>query len=244
MELTRFYCANLKGSAAELMGPEAHHAASVKRLSAGDKVELFDGHGKLAKALITSVSRKKTQLRIEHLTTAKKRDHSRIVIAASVAKGQRFDWLIGKCTELGIDRVVPIIFDRTVKQPKNAKIVERWENLAISACKQCRSLWIPKIDPPTKLAAALEMLNKDYPKAKILFGSLTSRKNSIAKLDTADNDIIAFTGPEGGLTRQEEKFMADSGAKPLTITKNVLRAETAAIVIAAILAAKRDATDE
>ncbi|MFA5423735.1 MAG: RsmE family RNA methyltransferase, partial [Phycisphaerae bacterium] len=148
MQIHRFYCDSITQPQTEILGPEARHAASVLRLSPGQTVELFDGRGALAQAEVEKISSKKLICRIEQLNSIAKPDHARITIAASVPKGDRFDWLIAKCTELGIDKIVPVIFERSVKNPKNPKAAERWRNITISAAKQSKRLFLPDIELP------------------------------------------------------------------------------------------------
>lgn len=242
MELRRFYCNPITKSTAELTGRQAHHLTSVLRLKAGRKVELFDGAGWLATAAVLSATNHKVTLQIENTKMTPKPHQCSIIIAPSVAKGTRFDWLITKCTELGIDRVAPVIFERTVKHPKNPKTAARWRNLAIEAAKQSRRLFLPQIDLPLTLEQAVKKLKADHPNAGILFGSLDTVCPSILETPTANVDTIAFIGPEGGLTQQEESFLSSLSAQPVRITDSVLRIETAAIAAAALLAAKRDAS--
>ena len=163
---------------AELSGVEARHLSQVLRLKAGDKVELFDGKGTVAVATIKNASGKKVTLQVEDVKVFEK-PKVQIILAVSVAKGERFDWLIEKCTELGVDRIVPVLFERTVKQPKNPKIVERWNNIAISAAKQCRRAFLPQIDKAVTLPEAVEILKKDYPQAQLLFGGLSENSKPV-----------------------------------------------------------------
>ena len=183
MTLPRFYCESLTESAADLSASEARHLVSVLRLSVGDRIELFDGEGSLATAAITAIKKNNVTLEIENLTRLSPPARPAVIIAVSIPKGERFDWLITKLTELGVDRIVPTVFERTVKQPKNPKITDRWRNLTISAAKQCRRIFLPAIDPPTPLPRALETLKNDYPSAQLLLGcpgdtspSLTSKE--------------------------------------------------------------------
>ena len=160
-----------------------------------------------------------------------------IAIATSIAKGERFDWLIAKCTELGVNRIIPAIFERTVKQPKNHKIIGRWNNIAISSCKQCKRLFLPAIEKPISLD---EVLN-DNENQLLLIGSLDKNAQPLIKMDFQNNDIVAFVGPEGGLTDDEIKLLLDNNAKPVKLTDTVLRIDTAAVAFASILTARRDA---
>ena len=126
MSMDRFYCENITEPVCQLDGTEARHIAKVMRAKVGDKFELFDGKGRLAESAVEELAGKKVLLKVLRITEISPRSEKRITIAASVAKGERFDWLISKCTELGVDKLVPVIFERTVKQPKNEKIVGRW----------------------------------------------------------------------------------------------------------------------
>ena len=241
MELHRFYCRSIARYLVELTDAEAHHIVNIHRLTKGDKVELFDGRGTLATAVITRASSRKVVLQVKSFHVLKKPDRPQVIIAVSVPKGQRFDWLIGKSTELGIDRICPVIFERTVKQAANPNIVQRWLNLAIASAKQCRRIFLPRIDKPVSLQQVIEMLKNDYKDAQILVGNPDAESQSLMNKPLADKDIIAVVGPEGGLTEQERKLLESAGAEPVRITETILRIETAALAFAVILTARRDA---
>ncbi len=241
MNLHRFYCEIINRPVAEIAGAEARHLAQVLRLKAGDKVELFDGRGTLAAATIKNVSGKQVTLQVEDVKVFSK-PNIQIILAVSVAKGERFDWLIEKCTELGVDRIVPVLFERTVKQPKNPKIVERWGSIAISAVKQCRRVFLPQIDKPMILPEVIEILKRNYPQAQLLFGGLSENSKTVLQCGFASKDVIAFVGPEGGLTDEEENLLEKSGAEAVRLTDTVLRVETAAVAFAAVLMMQRNAS--
>ena len=90
---------------------------------------------------------------------------------------------------------------------------------------------------------ALEKIQVEYPQAKIIFGSLTENAESIINFDSGSSDVVAFIGPEGGLTEAEERLLKKINAQAVRLTDTILRIETAAIAIAAILAAKRDSRE-
>jgi len=240
MNFHRFYCEVINRPVAELSGAEARHLAQVLRLKAGDKVELFDGRGTAAVATIKNLSGKKVTLQVEDVKVFEK-PAQQIILAVSVAKGERFDWLIEKCTELGVNRIIPVLFERTVKQPKNPKIVERWSNIAIAAAKQCRRVFLPQIYKVVTLTEAIEILKKDYPQAQLLFGSLSENSKPVLQCSFTGKDMIAFVGPEGGLTDEEENLLRQNGAKEVRLADTVLRVETAAVAFASVLTMQRDA---
>jgi len=240
VELVRFYSSSISKSSVQLPAEEIHHLAGVRRLGRGDKVELFDGAGTLAIAEITAVSPRQVTLQVQEIQAIPRPAGPQIIIAVSVAKGSRFDWLIGKCTELGVDRISPLIFERTVKQPRNPKIIERWRNIAIAAAKQCRRIFLPQIDMPMPLQQGLEMLKKDFPQGRFLFGSLAVQALPLISIPFGSADVAAFVGPEGGFTEQEEAFLQNCGCQPVRLTDTILRTETAALAFAVILTAQRN----
>jgi len=240
MNLHRFYCEVINQPVMELAGVEARHLARVLRLAVGERVELFDGKGTVAIAVIKNVSSKKVTLQFEDVKVFPKPDE-KIILAVSVAKGERFDWLIEKCTELGVDRIVPVLFGRTVKQPKNPKIIERWSNIAISAAKQSRRAFLPQIDKLFVLAEAIEILKKDCPQAQLIYGGLSENSKPILQCGFAGRDVAVFVGPEGGLTAEEDNLLRENDAKEVRLTNTVLRVETAAIAFASVLMAQRGA---
>ncbi len=240
MSIHRFYCENIKKPVTELTGSEFEHLSKVLRLSSGQDVELFDGLGTLARAVIKEKSRKSAKVKITEITKSEPRENNRIVLAVSIAKGQRFDWLIEKAAELGIDRITPVIFERTVKSPSNPKILERWMRLAVSAAKQSGRIFLPAIDNLLSLTEALDRLRQQYEKAKIVFGSTGERAESILQCGLSGQDIIVFVGPEGGLTDDERDLLKSKGAEPVRLTATILRTETAALVFASVLTTQRD----
>lgn len=239
MRRYRFFCRPINMPIVELVGIEARHLSTVLRLNIGGEVEVFDGAGVLACATITGLHRDRVTLTVDSVQQTPQPERGQIVIAASIAKGERFDWLIGKCTELGVDRIMPVLYERTVKQSRNPKTIGRWENLIIAAAKQCRRLFLPCIDPPQPLSEVLQTIKNDYPKGHILLGSLNVQNPSLISQKFGLSDVIAFVGPEGGLTEQEQELLDNSGAKSVCLTDTTLRIETAAIAFAAILTAQR-----
>src|SRR4030042_5408514 len=122
----------------------------------------------VAVAAITGIEKRKVTLQIEQVHKYPPRTTGRIIIAPGIAKGQRFDWLIEKCTELRTDRIMPVIFERGVKQAANPKVLERWQNLVISAPKQSRRIFLTKIAAPLPLCDVLELLRKEYPRIELI----------------------------------------------------------------------------
>jgi 16S rRNA (uracil1498-N3)-methyltransferase len=244
MNLHRFYCEKIAEPITEFSGLEAHHLFSVLRLQKGQQVELFDGRGTVAVAVIKNVTDKKVIFDVVSLKTIPQRKTGRIIIAVSIAKGDRFDWLVEKITELGIDRISPVLFARTVKFATGQQTVQRWQRLAVSAAKQSGRYIMPVIDNPARLADVLNTLKADYPLAGFFFGQPEQETLPIVQVSVKDKDLVVFVGPEGGLTDNEKLILIDNGAAAVRLTNNILRIETAAIAFASVLAAMRDGREK
>ncbi|MFA5292895.1 MAG: RsmE family RNA methyltransferase [Phycisphaerae bacterium] len=238
MRTLRFLCDTInQNTDAVLADTQFRHLTKVLRLKNGDSVELFDGKGALAQAVIKKIEKNHAVLTVKDVKNYSKPQRNRIIIASSIAKGERFELLVAKCTELGVDRIVPVIFERTVKQALQHK---RLETIAAESTKQCQRLFLPVIDEPMDFKEIIKKLKTEYPNAKIVFGSLTEGAESIINFDFGSNDCFAFIGPEGGLTDAEENMLKEINAQAVKLTDTILRIETAAIVFAACLTAKRD----
>jgi len=133
-----------------------------------------------------------------------------------------------------------VIFERTVKQPANPKTAGRWKNLAVSAAKQCKRLFLPVIDSPATLLDALEMLTAQYPQCRIIAGGLSDDCPPLAKQPFGKTDVAVIVGPEGGFTENEQSLLQGRGVVFVRLTDTVLRIETAAMAFASILTAQRD----
>jgi 16S rRNA (uracil1498-N3)-methyltransferase len=193
--------------------------------------------------VLESATRKKATVEILHSEKIEQRSSGRVILVVSLAKGQRFDWLISKCSELGVDHIIPAIYKRTVKQGSGNKLSQRYKKLAISAAKQCKRVFLPIIDSPQKFEVALEELKKLYPNAVLITASLSDSARSLyGNVEIpAESDKIIFIGPEGGLTEQEEAFLEQNGAVKVRLSDTVLRVETAAIAVSSVLVLQRDA---
>jgi len=239
-KVLRFYCENITEGEMSLDSVEVHHLIHVMRVGRGQCVELFDGKGTVAEATVVQLKRKDVTVNVEHIEATPPQETGRVIIATSTAKGQRFDWLITKCTELGADIIVPVIFERTVKLASGKNTSERFDKLAISAAKQCGRNFLPNIAGPVQLADAVKTLKADCPQAIVLYGGLSENAKSPADVIQKDRDIIALVGPEGGITENEQELLKHIGAVEVKLTKTILRIETAAVAFASILCAARD----
>ena len=239
--MARFFCRPITTGRLEMTGAEAHHLATVRRRRGGDEVELFDGQGGWARATICEIQRQKVVLEVTQVEKFDPPQGPAIIIAANPAKGERFDRLISKCTELGVNRIYPVRYERTVKQAQGGQVVERWNKLAIAAAKQCERLFLPVIAAVEPLQNVLQRLKEEYPQGTILVGERDAEAEPLVEVPMAQEAMTVLIGPEGGFTRGELEELEGQGAIKVRLTDTILRVETAAMAAAAILTARREA---
>src|SRR4030042_2033323 len=222
MKTSRFFCNTINSDSVIISDVQFRHLTKVLRLQKGAHVELFDGKGTVAQAIIEKITKDSAQLNIQSKELLNKRTGRTITIASSIAKAQRFEEIIAKCTELGVDRICPVIFERTVKQAAGTIASHRFESIAVESAKQSGRIFLPVIDKPENFEIVLKNLQKESPSAKFIFGSLAKTAKSIINLDFASQECCVFIGPEGGLTEEEEKLLKKTNARPFRITDTTL----------------------
>ncbi len=228
----RFFLPNLQQ--AMLDAEEAHHALHVLRLKAGDTVNVFDGRGHEAQALISQISNQSAQLKL--LTPSGTAPlPCRITLAQAIPK-KSMDLIVQKATELGVATIVPLVSERSVvKLDDDSKKTERWREIALESCKQCGNNWLPEIQSPRKVHDFLAALPQYDLK---LIGSLQPDAKPLKKILGGSGkppSVLILIGPEGDFTPAEISLAKSAGCLPLSLGPLVLRAETAAIYTLSIL---------
>ena len=217
----------------ELEGSEAHHLLHVLRANVGDRIGLFNGQGDEAIAVIVEVSKRSAQLRINECWTTPP-EVRQLVLATALPKGDRADWLIEKATELGVTRFIPLRTARSVVEPREAKL-QRLEQVAVAACKQCGRSRLPKIDTLTPLSDVLREFSETST-GRLLLADPCAEQSLGDYFDSLHDlrfTIIALIGPEGGFTAEERTAAITAGATPVRLGKHILRVETAAVAVSA-----------
>lgn len=217
----------------ELEGSEAHHLLHVLRASVGDRVGLFNGQGDEAIAKIVEIRKRSARLQICDcwMTPA---ETSELVLATAMPKGDRADWLVEKATELGMSRIIPLRTARSVVEPREAKL-HRLEQVAVSACKQCGRSRLPRLDPLTSLNDVLREFSQT-PTNRLLLADPRAEQTLeefFGAILDSPTMIVALIGPEGGFTVEEHAAALAANAMPVRLGANILRIETAALVISA-----------
>lgn len=225
---------------ASLGGPQAEHLIRVLRAQAGMEFDIVAG-GHVWHAVIAGITG--DSVRFNLVAEVQADPALPITLLLSVFKFDRMEWAIEKATELGADRIVPVIARRTEKHLAQAAAgrAERWRRIALEASKQARRSDVLQIDDPLLLKAALR---QEENAARLV---LAEQERSTT-LHRAINEVLAANGdeapafrmaigPEGGWTAEEEALFDAENWKPVSLGPRILRVETAAITAMAVAAA-------
>jgi len=230
------------GASVVLDERESHHLLRVRRAREGASVEALDGAGTILRTRLDKVGGKRAHLAVT-AEERRARNGPERVLAAAVLKGKAMDWLLRLATEIGVERIQPIMADRCAArlapgrpEAKRAK----WETTMIEACKQCGVPFLPALERPI---GAAEWLERDAPGGgdAAVVASLESQARPLADAlrEAAAAPqlarVIAATGPEGDFSPEEYAAMRDAGFRPVRLGANVLRAETAAAYILSVI---------
>ena len=228
---------DVDGDRLVLLDEEAHHIR-VRRCQEGDVVDVVNGKGVGYLARLISIAPKRVEAEIiEHRVEWGESPVS-LHLAAAVPKGSRFDLVIEKGTEIGVAVILPLLTERGVIRPESGgRRAERWQRLARAAAKQCGRSRVPHICEPVTLSVAADKLARQCDAMLVadVTDGLQLSEVMPPGLGSGAGDVALFVGPEGGFDPTERTSLLARGARPFTWGKRTLRAETAAIVLSALV---------
>ncbi|MFA6108212.1 MAG: RsmE family RNA methyltransferase [Candidatus Latescibacterota bacterium] len=211
---------------------EAHHLARVRRLGVGDRAEATDGRGRLFIVEVIAIDEERIVCRILEARVDAAEPPVRLCLAPALIKGSRFDLVVEKATELGVDAIAPLLTERGVVRPTPEK-VERWERVARAAAKQSGRSRLPAIASPAPLAAVLTRIGDGQGLMAVPGQRAAGLRQVLA--GRAARALLLLVGPEGGFTPDEEGLAAAAGVERFSWGWTTLRAETACLVLAALV---------
>ncbi|WP_103348176.1 16S rRNA (uracil(1498)-N(3))-methyltransferase [Amycolatopsis sp. CA-128772] len=225
---------------AVLDGEEARHAATVRRLRAGERLVLTDGAGAMARCVVDAVQAGRDPLLTLTVESSWTEEPPalRILVAQALAKGDRGELAVELATEAGADAIVPWRAARSVAKWEDGgrgdKALARWRATARAAAKQARRAHVPDVTEPVttrELAGLVATMSL----AIVLESDVPDRLTDLPLPDTGD--ILLVVGPEGGVTDEELSTLRDAGARAVRLGTTVLRTSTAAAVALGALGA-------
>lgn len=220
-------------------GREAHHMSRVLRMGQGDALILLDGKGNRFLGDITSVSPNKVTLQIRKSYGPSAPPSMEINLCQAVIKSGPMDCLIQKASELGVTRILPFFSTRCVihlSEEKREKKCCRWKEIANSAAKQSRRDVPARIHVPTPFEALLNRAGEISGLKMILWEKENSQNlKAVLRDHVPSKCVTGMVGPEGGFTTQEISRARQAGFMPVSLGGRILRAETAAMLLVAMI---------
>lgn len=223
--------ADFSASTLTLEGEEAHHALRVMRLRAGDECEVFDGAGKAARArLLAAGGGSLTLGDLRPLPPLP--PVAGITLALAIPKGGNMDLIVQKAVELGVQRIIPLVSERTIVRlnaKEAATKAAKWQRTALEACKQCGVNTLPVVEIPQSYSSFLK--REDIPSLRLVCAILPESRPMREVLESArsagQDDAVLLIGPEGDFSPAEYSAALEAGFAPISLGPIILRVETA-----------------
>ena len=233
MEL--FYAHSIEGDTCFLDADESIHCVKVLRHRCGDNVDIIDGQGTLYHCTLTLDSPKGAQARILSQENNWGGHHYKLTIGCCPTKNNdRFEWFVEKATELGVDRIVPLIGEHSERKVYKT---DRAVRIALSATKQSLKARIPEIAEPVTVKSFAADAPQDDQGLRLIaycFEDEQHPRRSImdALREYKGRDITVLIGPEGDFSQEEAAAALEAGYIPVHLGASRLRTETAAVTAA------------
>jgi len=233
MARRRFFVETIERGYAQITDQDAHHLTRVLRVEPGQKFEISDNFH-LYLAEVETARKDQVRFRIlEKIEAPEPIVHT--TLFAALIRFERFEWLIEKATELGVDEVTPVQTERSEKGLEQAalKRLARWKRIARESSEQSRRAHLPNIESPIDLPEALR--NGQGHRYALEETGATPILSALPDARQPDDSVALLVGPEGGWTDRERATIAAAGWTPVSLGQNILRTETAAIAALAII---------
>jgi len=225
-----------------LDGAIARQLKTVLRAEAGEHIRLFDGSGSEWEVEIDHVGKNDVSTTLVSAVKPVAEPTAKVTMLLGLAKPERIELAIQKCTELGAVRFVPVLSERVQGGNTGApspKRLERWQRIAIEAAEQSGRATVPAVEAPVPIMEAISQAVQEQPLLCMweeLADESQPLSTALKSLNTNESKLASLIGPPGGFSEQEATAIREAGAKLVTLGARVLRSETAAItVMSAIL---------
>lgn len=222
-----------------LTGPDVNHIRKVLRMREGEEILISDGQGRDFHCRIEAIEEEEVTARILWVLDGNAELASDFTLFQGLPKGDKMEFIIQKCVELGVARIVPVNTKRTIVKldaKKEQARIKRWSGISESAAKQSGRGRIPEVTGVKSFAEALEEAKKlnmcliPYELARDM-----AQTREVLSSIKPGMSVGIFIGPEGGFEEEEVEQAEAAGARPITLGRRILRTETAGMAVLAML---------
>ena len=229
-----------------IKGTDVNHMQNVLRMKPGDSFTACDSTGMEYNCVLESFSENEARGAIISCKKGDTEPRTPCTLLQGIPKGDKMELIIQKNIELGVNRIIPVIMERTVVKFKDQKDIdkktERWNRIAMEAAKQCGRLAVPEVARPVSLKEAIDILEGEQCQNMLKLAPYENERDIRLKdiLRGRDSEstlqAIAFLiGPEGGISEAEMELLNEAGFIPVSLGKRILRTETAGFAVMAAI---------
>lgn len=217
-----------------ITGTLVHRLRHVLRLGAGDNIIVLDGSGWEYEVELQKMGSRKVEGRVINKSLTIAEPCTKITLYQALLKGSNFEFVLQKCTEIGVSAFVPVICERCVAGEPDVKRLSRWGNIIVEAAEQSKRGKLPVLHDSVSYPAAcrsatgISLLPWEEEKLQSIGDVLRGYRQ------TENPELNIFIGPEGGFSPHEVDTARHSGVEPVSLGPRILRAETAGLVTAAV----------
>jgi len=239
--MRRFFVEHLpsQGERLVIRGSEARHISKVLRMGQGDRLILMDRKGTRFQAVIASAGEKEVSVILEKALRQPPASPVEIILCQALLKMQGMDYVIQKASELGADSILPFSSERTVVGPgkdHGANKLRHWQEIARNAAKQADRARPADVGPLFTFGDLMARWKNDAGLKIILWeGEETRDLKTLLRSSGPAGRVVGVIGPEGGFSPQEIKIALEAGFLSASLGYRVLRSETAAVTLVAII---------
>lgn len=235
MQRHRFYAppTQINATHITLADDEAHHLARVLRLPTGAQVFVFDGCGHEYACEISQAGKRHAELTIIEPLTNIVESTLQLTLAVALLKGDKFDWVVQKATELGVTRIVPLLTEHSDIRQAEARAetkLQRWQRITLEALKQCGRRQLVELAEPVSWSKFCQAENS---KLKVILSERGGQR--LQELPPTTEAVCVAVASEGGWSEAEVDLAAQHNFLPVHLGERILRAETAAITGVALM---------
>jgi 16S rRNA (uracil1498-N3)-methyltransferase len=227
----------INGTEALLEGDRARYLGRVLRLRVGDDIGVFDGTGPEWTATIAAMTKSSATLSLGQRHEFTVESPLKVHLVQGISRGERMDYVVQKATELGVNRITPVLTEYGVvrlDEQRAAKRRDHWAGVAASACEQCGRTRLPLIDTPLPLNHWFGDKPTDADVDLILAPGVST---PLSRIPAPQTRVCLLIGPEGGFSQTEYEDAEVAGLQPVSLGPRILRTETAAVAALAVLQA-------